>query len=94
MAERVEIRLIGEGWRLLPEGLDFERLRTRPDSEWVDLGHGYWCRASAIAEVRVVVDDEPEQTPGEDMRQRASREAREEHDKPKPPDRSSYMGES
>jgi hypothetical protein len=61
MAERVEIRLIGEGWRPLPEGLDFERLRTLSDSEWVDLGHGFWCRVSAIAEAHVVdVKDEPE----------------------------------
>jgi hypothetical protein len=36
MAERVEIRLLGEGWRLLPEGSDFESLRALPGSEWVE----------------------------------------------------------
>jgi hypothetical protein len=60
MGERVEIRLIGEGWRLLPDGWSFERLRDLPESEWLDLGNGRWCRGRSIVEVRVVdVEDEP-----------------------------------
>jgi hypothetical protein len=64
MAERVEIRLLGEGWRLLPEGSDFESLRALPGSEWVELGNGHWCRASVIAEARVVKDEDELEPPG------------------------------
>jgi hypothetical protein len=55
----VWIRLIGDtDEHLLPDGVDFESFRTLPDSSWVDLGDGRWCRMNAIAEARSVVEEE------------------------------------
>ncbi len=43
-----------------PRPSDFENFQTLPDSSWVDLGDGRWCRMNAIAEARSVVDEESE----------------------------------
>jgi hypothetical protein len=59
MVEHVWIRLIGDtDEHFLPAGFDFKSFRTLPDSSWVDLGEGRWCRMNAIAEARAVVEDE------------------------------------
>ena len=48
-----EIRLANEtGWRELPEDWDAKRVTNLADREWVDLGNGAWCRATAVMEVR------------------------------------------
>jgi hypothetical protein len=64
MAERVSIRLVGgdkSQWYPLPGDWDFKRLEHVPADGWVPVGDGRWCRASAIIEARVVVDDESEE---------------------------------
>jgi hypothetical protein len=37
-----------------PALADLASLRAVPDSSWVDLGDGRWCRMNAIAEARTV----------------------------------------